>query len=75
MFHARDEHNVMYRRHLRRLGQQAGFEFCDEDGSDSMLDDVQHSWKRQCRELSPLIRCGLKASTTDHPEQSISEYT
>ncbi|GAX84252.1 hypothetical protein CEUSTIGMA_g11675.t1 [Chlamydomonas eustigma] len=75
MFHVRDEHNFAYRRHIRRLGQQAGFEFCDEDETrgvcDSKFLEIQESWKRECRQLSSLIRCGLSASTTDHPEQSI----
>ena len=75
-----DERAVQYRQRMRGRARPPDFAYCDDPKTDASAGahapiDTPRSWAEQCEKLGPsLIRAGLRATTTDHPEQSSREF-
>ena len=69
---ARGENVAAVRAALRRA--HSGFDFVEDETLTVDTIETRDTLIKVCRSLGPsLIRSGLRASTTDHPEQGIRE--
>ena len=70
MFHARVHRDVAAQRAALRR-DHPDFRFVEDEPSIGDEAERQHAIERCCYGLTSMIRSGLRASTTDHPEQGI----